>query len=256
MKVIKKIWWFPLVIYIIIIPSYMSARVYNEPCKEIKITIRDSIQYSFVSPGKLLSLIQDEDTQVYGAKIGSINLKGMEETLSGLPELEYVEVYATADGVLHVEVDQRNPRMRVITSWGNNYYIDKNGFVIPHSNSYTPRVLVVTGNIEVPDICVHGRSILEEDDNSKVKQTLDLVEYITDDPFWNSMIEQIHINERGEYELVPRIGSHIVKFGGILNYEWKLNILASFYRQAMAKAGWNSYKEIDMRFKGQVVCRR
>ncbi|HDZ40969.1 MAG TPA: hypothetical protein ENH59_04745 [Bacteroidetes bacterium] len=256
MKVLKKIWWMPLVIYMTIIPSFVSDRVYNEICREIKISIVDSSQYRFITNANILSMIQDEKIEFLGHELNTINLEGIENLLLSVRELECAEAYTTADGVLHVDANQRDPVMRVITVFGNNYYIDKYGYVIPHRQIYTPRMIVVSGNIEVPDSCIMGKSILEEDDNLLVRKTFSLVEYISADEFWKRQIEQIWINDKKEIELVPRVGDHIVKFGEVGNYKWKFNVLRTFYNQIMPQAGWDKYDEIDMRFNGQLVCRK
>ncbi len=256
MRLIKKIWWMPLVVYMTIIPSFMADRVYNEICHKIKISIIDSAEYRFITSNNILGMIQDKNYDLLGLTLNTINLEGIENILSGIRELERVEVYTTADGVLHIDANQRDPVMRVITAYGNNYYIDKNGYVIPHRLTYTPRMIVVSGNIEVPDSCILGKSILGLDENSLMRKTFSLVEYINADEFWNSLIEQLWINGKGEFELVPRVGDHIVKFGKSDNSEWKLNVLRVFYNEAMPVAGWDKYDEIDMRFNGQLVCRK
>ncbi|MFP4488361.1 MAG: hypothetical protein ACLFN1_03575, partial [Bacteroidales bacterium] len=163
MRVIKKIWWLPLVVYMIIMPSFISGRVYDQPCRDIRITITDSVKYKFVTPGSLLTLVQVGEPELLGSRLKNIDTERIEQMLSSLPELESLEVYLTADGAINIEADQRDPLIRIITAWGNNYYIDNYGFVIPHSNAYTPRMLVVSGNIEVPDECILGESILEQD---------------------------------------------------------------------------------------------
>jgi len=256
MRIVRKIWWLPLVVYMTIIPSFISDKVYNEACREIRINILDSTLYGFVSPGTLLSIIQADNTSLLGRKLNTIDLKDIEKNLSAVRELKGVEVYITVDGILHVDADQRDPVMRVITSYGNNYYIDKDGFVIPHSISYTPHLLVISGHIEVPDSCILGKSILEMDNELMVNKAFSIVKYINENEFWDRLFEQIWINEKDEIELVPRLGDQIIKFGDAGNYEWKFMVLESFYRQALPVMGWNKYDEIDLRFEGQLVCRK
>jgi len=256
MRVLKKIWWMPLIVYMIIMPSFVSGRVYDEICGELSIAVTDSAQYRFITAAGILSMIQDRDIKFLGQPLNTIDLDGIEEILSGLRELECVEVYTTADGKLHIDADQRDPLMRVITSYGNNYYIDKYGYVIPFSRSYTPRIIVVSGNIEVPDSCILGESILDYDDDLLIKRTFRLLDYINDDMFWQELIEQVWINDKEEIELVPRLGDHIVKFGEAGNYEWKFNVLRTFYEKTMPVTGWDKYDVIDMRFDGQLVCRK
>lgn len=256
MRVIKKIWWLPLVVYMIIMPSFISGKVYDQPCSDIRISITDSVKYKFVTPGRLLTLVQDGEPELLGSRLKSIDTERIEQMLSSLPELESLEVYLTADGAIHIEADQRDPLMRIITAWGNNYYIDNYGFVIPHSNAYTPRMLVVSGNIEVPDECIMGESILEQDQDMMIRQVYSIAEYINSNEFWKRQVEQLYIDKKGEIELVPRVGDHIVKFGRPGNYESKFTVLGTFYRKTLPSAGWDRYKEIDMRYKGQLVCRK
>lgn len=256
MKILKKIWWLPLLIYMTLIPSFMADKYYHELCREIKISIKDSMEYRFITPGSLLSMVQEEKLDILGSELYNIDLEGIEDILKDVRELEEVEVFTTADGILHIDADQRDPLMRVITSYGNNYYIDKNGFVIPHSITFTPRLIVVSGNISVPDSCIIGKNIFEQDENSIVKQTFRMVEYINGDEFWSRFIEQIWINEKGELELVPRVGEHLVKFGSADDFEWKFRILRTFYKEKIPAVGWDKYDEIDMRFNGQLVCTR
>ena len=40
-----------------------------------------------------------------------------------------------------------------------------------------------------------------------------LADFITGDEFWNSQIEQIYVNNQFEFELIPRVGSHIIELG-------------------------------------------
>ncbi len=243
-------------LYLIIMPSFMSARVYDQPCSAISISIIDSVEYKFVTPGRLLTMVRDEEPDLLGSGLEGIDTERIERVLSALPELECLEVYITVDGVIHIEADQRNPLIRVISEYGNSYYIDKSGKVIPHSHNYTPRLLVVSGNIEVPDKCILGESILEQDGNMLIRQVFGIAEYIKASEFWDRQLEQIYINEREEIELVPRVGDHIVRFGTPVHYESKLDVLETFYRNTLASAGWDMYKEIDMRYKGQLVCKR
>lgn len=256
MSVLKKIWWMPLIVYMIIMPSFMSGRVYNEICGEVSIAVTDSSRYRFITAAGILSMIQDRDIKFLGQALHTIDLDGIEEMLSERRELECVEVYTTVDGVLHIDADQRDPLMRVITSYGNNYYIDKYGYVIPHSKTYTPRMIVVSGNIEVPDSCILGNSILHYDEALLIRKTFKLLAYINEDKFWQELIEQVWINEKEEIELVPRLGGHIIKFGEAGNIEWKFNVLRTFYEETMPVKGWDKYDEIDMRFDGQLVCRK
>lgn len=256
MKIIAKIWWMPLLIYMIIIPSFMSARMDSVPCRKIEINIADSLSYRFVTRERLFNMVQNDKRNLLGDKSGKIETEAIERDISGVKELERAEVYHTIDGVLHVDADQRDPLLRIITRYGNSYFIDDHGVIIPHSRVFTPRVTVVSGYIDIPAENLSRGNIASMDDKSVVKRIVKMVSYIRSDPFWSGQIEQIWINPDQELEIVPRVGNHIIKFGVTDDFESKLNHLETFYMTALPRMGWDSYREINLRYQGQIICKR
>lgn len=79
-------------------------------------------------------------------------------------------------------------------------------------------------------------------------------QFIQDDEFWDSMIEQINITEDGAVEIVPRIGDHIVYLGKPELLEEKLERLRIFYEKGLNKIGWNKYTRINLEFSNQIIC--
>ena len=81
---------------------------------------------------------------------------------------------------------------------------------------------------------------------------------IDDDDFWRAQIVEIIVSQsqNGELELrlIPRAGRHPIIFGRIEDVERKLDKLRRFYRIGLDREGWDRYRTIDIRFKGQVVC--
>ena len=69
-----------------------------------------------------------------------------------------------------------------------------------------------------------------------------LVTFITDDKFWNSQIEQIYVNNKYEFELIPRVGSHIIELGRVEDLEEKFENLKILYLRGFNKIGWNQYE--------------
>jgi cell division protein FtsQ len=87
-----------------------------------------------------------------------------------------------------------------------------------------------------------------------IKHLLPLGQYIQEDEFWDSMIEQINITENGNVELVPRVGNHIVYLGKPEQFEDKLYRLKIFYEKALSQIGWNKYSRINLEFSNQIIC--
>lgn len=86
------------------------------------------------------------------------------------------------------------------------------------------------------------------------------VEFVEADDFWRSEVVQIiaSTSSSGALELsfVPRSGNFRIYFGRIERVEQKFDKLARFYRNGLDKLGWDRYRSIDVRYAGQVVCKK
>ena len=76
-------------------------------------------------------------------------------------------------------------------------------------------------------------------------------EYLTD-VFTKKAVN--YIKENKEIELIPRVGNHNILLGNINGYEEKFKKLKLFYSEGVKQTGWNNYKEINLKFKDQIVC--
>lgn len=89
---------------------------------------------------------------------------------------------------------------------------------------------------------------------------INFVNYIENDSFWSAEIVQIVASTMSsgdlELELIPRTGRHIVLFGTIEDVEEKLDKLLAFYEKGLSNIGWDSFRTISVKYKGQVVCTR
>jgi len=92
--------------------------------------------------------------------------------------------------------------------------------------------------------------------NSELKDLYTLSTYIYNDVFLKAQIEQIYLNQDNEFELVPKVGRHLVLFGDLAEMETKFDKLKIFYDKGMKRAGWDTYKTINLKFKDQVICEK
>ena len=256
MRILKKIWWLPFAVYLVVMPAFITDIAYDTSCKKIEIDISDSLDYSFVTSEGIFSLIHNDGEKILGKLISEIKVKEIESRIRTIRELEKVEVYSTVDGVLHVEADQRDPLLRIMTTYGNSFYVDKHGVIIPYSDSYTPRLLVVSGNIDIPDEYISRGEINSAPDDELIKQVYKMAIFLNGDEFWSAQVEQVWVNNRNEFELVPRAGRHIIKFGGQNDMENKFRDIKAFYLEILPVIGWDKYREINLRYKGQIVCKK
>jgi cell division protein FtsQ len=81
-----------------------------------------------------------------------------------------------------------------------------------------------------------------------------LAKYISHDPFLKAQIDQIYVTELNEFELIPRVGNHVIMLGTADDLDDKFRKLIVFYHLGLNKIGWNKYNVINIKFKNQVVC--
>jgi cell division protein FtsQ len=180
-------------------------------------------------------------------------LQEIENKIRGIKYIKRAEVYQTVGGELVVDIHQRNPVVRIIDRSGQGFYIDKEGYIIPLSANYSPYVMVVNGAIGERYRRVSNIYDLDQE-NNLLMDIYNMVMYIRSDKFWEAQIVQIYVNGKGEFELIPRVGAHIIEFGKAEDIEEKFEKLWILYNEGFYNTGWNQYDKISLKYKNQAVC--
>lgn len=260
MRKLKKILpWLAIVIYLTVVLSFISAKRETIRCHELKVNITDNSSNFFIEEADVINLINDKGVNVLNVPVEAVNVNELEELLKLHPSVKTANVYRNLNGEVQIEVSQRTPILRVINRDNESYYIDQEGAVMPLSNKYAAHVLVASGNISEPYAkwgntklkYTNGEGVDKSD--NKLVDLFVLANYINKNKFWNAQIEQIYVNG-SQYELVPRVGTQIIEFGSIANYQDKFKKLKALYEQGMPQTGWNKYKTINLKYKNQVIC--
>jgi cell division protein FtsQ len=257
MKKILQILFLIPVLYMIIVPFFISASASSRLCSRVSINIIDSSDYNFVTKSQLLNLVYSNGGKIIGMPVKEIKMTDIENRINDLRELKEAEVYTSIDGTLHVYIDQRNPVMRVIPDEGGDYFIDEDGFVFRRRSLYNPRLHIVEGNIDITPAMLDRVSILDTSiKNTILKDVYNFVSYINSSSFWSAQIDQIYVDRKDEIDLIPRVGNHIIHLGTFEDYRDKLRNLNAFYDKVLPEVGWNKYSVIDLEFRDQIVCKR
>ncbi|MRR20154.1 cell division protein FtsQ [bacterium] len=241
---------------LLLTPLFISTMNADATCEGVVITIADSSKHQFVTEDDLMNALRATGIRVTGEKISEIPLSKLEERVKAFKELRVAEVYISEDRKLHVYGDQREPVMRVVASYGGDFFIDREGVIMRRHNLYTPNLHILEIDMVFNAEQMTGTSIFESEKTENLAKAFELVNYIRGDSFWNEMIDQLSMTRDGRVTLVPHVGNHTVRLGRVENYEEKLHNLLVFYRQAMPVAGWDRYRVVNVEYKGQVVCQR
>ncbi len=251
--------WVGITAYLIFALSFVSDRLGTQVCGKVRVHIKDSLNNNFISKEDATDILLEKDRKILGYPLSKINTLELEKILVGESFIKEADVYKTVNGELRVDILQRKPILRIINRHGKSYYLDREGVILPVSQKYTSRVLVANGNITEPFIEESTRSIFDLDvpegmRNSVIYNLHSLASFISDSELWRAQIAQIYVNSKYEYELIPRVGAHIIYLGDAQDYEIKFHKLEAFYLYGLNNKGWNSYDRINLKYENQIVC--
>lgn len=173
-----------------------------------------------------------------------LQLQQVENILESEAWIEKAQVYVDNKKILHINVSQKQPQLRVFDVSGNSYYLDSNANALPLSEQYTQYELLFTN---VP--------VLKNDSSDslfKIKM-IKLARYIKQDSFWLAQCAQIVVNAQREFEIIPVLGTHRILIGNAENIDEQLENVFVFYKNILNKVGWNTYESLDARFKNQII---
>ena len=231
---------------LVVLMSFIEFKKSGVFCKAVKIYIPGN-QY-FIDKEEVDHILKIHKHQLVGRNMESINLHDLEKRLKANPFIGSAKVYADMDGVIKVEISQRQPVMRVMNQAGQDFYIDQNGLKIPMSSNFTAKVLVANGYIDE----VYGGK-LDTLHTDIAKQLYKTIQFINKDTLWKAQIAQLYVNTNHEIELIPRVGTNRILLGNADSLENKFHNLLVFYKQALPQVGWDRYKIINIKFANQVV---
>jgi cell division protein FtsQ len=249
-KIIKTSLWLILIAGILVLVSFINVEHRKTTCKEIEIDIDYDGGEPLIIPEQIKSRLRP-DTLI-GKKLTDIDLVKIEKKINSIPLLSKADAYTSITGSLNIHARQCHPIVRVFTSSNKSYYFDQNGDVIPVSTNYPSRVLVASGNIRFSYSDTLNVNDLKE--KSLMNDLFKLSEYIYNDRFLKAQIDQIYVNRFKEFELVPKVGKHLIVLGNLDKLDNKFERLMKFYEEGLNKTDWNKYKVINLKFDNQVVC--
>lgn len=234
---------------LITLMSFIEVKKSTLKCKDVKVLLPG--QFNFIERDEVDRILMENGGAMLGKDLNDINIHKLENALKANPFIEFAKVYADMTGVIHVQIRQREPLLRVVNMANLHFYIDGNGNKIPLSDNYTAKVLVASGLIEED---FSGRV-----DTLKTKMARDLFRtalYIRSDTLWDNQIEQLFVDLKGDIEMVPRVGGHKIILGSADSLQIKFRNLLVFYKKAIPKVGWDTYKTINLKYANQIVCEK
>lgn len=222
---------------IVILLGFATIEKSEQRITSIEINILGDDESRFLTPLRVR-----EHLNTYGPLIGllekNLALDEIYEHMMLIPSVQSANVFPTLDGELNINLTPRKPKARVHSEIEDDYYIDEYGKYMHLDEQYSARVPIIYANNY--ESALKGIAFIDATDG---------------DEFWSALIDQIIVNNKGELELVPRIGSRIF-LGLEQDHLVQRRNLLTFYRAQIKSGNLKNYSRIDLSYKDQVIAKR
>ena len=238
----------------IVLSGFVSNYYQFIKLKNVQINFIDDNLHEFITKSQVNSMLSLMGIVEKVTLKNEIDLSHIEEKLLNHSAINSAEVYFNNNGSLQVNIKKRTPIARFVSPvYEKNFYIDDNGFLMPLCSTYVSRVPIFSGKINLPErlnLYVLD-SLHKSPDFQKIYKMSKL---INNDSFLKSQIVQIHINNNGYFELIPRIGNQRILFGSIENMEKKFKKINLFYKNGPQPKDLNKYDTLNVLYENQIIC--
>lgn len=208
-------------------------------CKQLVINIADKEQRYFITEKEIASTLSQNGLAVVGKDMESIITQHIEDIVRSHEIVRTAECYKTQLGDVRIDLTQRVPLLRVTTP-AESYFIDTDRKRMPVRAGINSKVIPVNGHV--------GQQMAQS-------EIADFVVWMQDNTYWSSRITAIDVKEGKQFVLRRQDGSRIL-LGELAGYKQKLKRLRIFLEEKEKGADIPQYKEIDLRYKGQVIGRK
>ena len=258
----KRKWWIQIIILMaVILIAIITAIAHGfRTCNKLNIEIQYDSATVFVTADEvkanIISLFGNPENQ----RLNQIDVQNMETMLQRNPFISQADISTDISGELNVKVKQKKPLLKVYNKIGQQFYITTEGTLMPVSEHGSERVLIANGNInDIYNVSLDLKKENSENTDTLIKRSIlfklwYLTKFINTDPFLKAQIDEIYINQKGDIELVPRVGNQLIIFGNIDNINQKFKKLNAIYQDVFSKVGWNKYSIINLKYSNQVIC--
>ena len=243
-RIVTSCWIAAGVLTIVLLGAASRIKSHHN-CVGINVEIKNAEEFSFIGADDITDLI-NINGMVVGKDISSINLQDLENVIKHNKWIKDVQLFFDNQHKLEVFIKQREPVARVFCTDNNSFYIDAKANRLPLTNKASARVLVVTG-------FTSNRDTLSSPDSVLLKNTVLLANKIASDSFWNAQVAQVNITNKGTFELIPVLGTHIVDFGSVDSMDTKLRKLKAFYKQVYYPKNMSDYTRLNVSYNNQIV---
>lgn len=207
-----------------------------------------------INRGRIPRLVDDQtvrDTllaampQLMQCAVGAVDRQQVAAAAARVPWIKAVKVSVSVSGKVVVRALQRRPIARLYYGDGE-YYFDADGAIMPTTTLGNCNVLVTGGDFVEP---LRADSL-----NAQLTALWQVARFLDDNDKYGDLIDQLFVQSDGDIIMVPKLGGHTVELGTPDFLDDKFARLLAFYRKGMPRAGWDTYSQLSLKYRDQVVC--
>ena len=257
-----RIFWLLLFVGVGVVFYFAGQAEQRKVLKTPLISIHSEDENAFLTEEELKSRLQLR--KLFRSKMwaNELNVHSIERAIAAMAEVKDVNVYKHLGAKCEIKLALRKPIARIFNTSGQSYYLDQDGFMMYRSTLHTARVLVFSGAIKDvynPHLNCDFINNPNLKSSQKIGQIYRISNYVCNDPLMHKLIGQVYLNPNGDFILIQLIGEQQIVFGPARSNKEvsdKFERLNHFYKEALPHEGWNKYKEISVKYEGQIVCRK
>ena len=220
----------------------------------LEVTVKDSLERRFVAKEDVEKWLDSEYRAYAGLRLDSVNLAKIESIVLGHSAVRSCEAWLTDDGTLHIELTQRQPAVR-FDDGTNGYYCDAEGFIFPLQARGSVEVPVVDGKLPLHVARGFKGSPASDAEKEWLAKILSMTAYMKGTP-WEENIDRITVDESGNLVITPVQGKEKFIFGPPVRIADKFSLMERYYTTVAPSKEAGYYSTVDLRHKGQLVCRK
>ena len=221
---------------------------------KLQVTVTDSLERRFVARADVQEWLDKEYGAYAGLPLDSVDLTRIEKLICSHSAVRDCEAWITDDGVLHVELSQRQPVIR-LEDGQNACYADETGYLFPLQSRGSVKVPVVSGKI--PFTLQRGfKGYLKDPQEALwLGQVIAVVDFM-EGTVWENDIRKIVVRGSGELVLYPVQGKEEFLFGPPVRIPEKFKLLTAYYKSVAPAKEPGYYSKVDLRYRKQLVCKK
>ncbi len=237
----KKTKIISILLIVLLVVLVVAANVWRRQSqvRDVRVDIDYCGADTLVTGRQVADLVKKELPSLTTKMLGEVNLQAVEKAAAKSPYLRDCEAGTSIGGAVVIFAVQRRPIVRVCAG-DKEYYLDDKGYRVPVSQTGACDVVVASGNIPYK-----GKGL---------KDVWTLACFLDQHPDVSPLFDQIYRDTAGDLFVTPKLGNHVVQIGSAENLEEKFNNLKALYTRGLPQAGWETYKQVSVKYRGQVVC--